>query len=141
MALDLVSKLPTDLEVLERIYADYSLAFRAVDREQPSRGTKILVPIDIHRLAARLKTDPEELFGRLYYHLDRKYRYQQENGSFVHLFAFTAGTDRHCINFPYLSAILAEYRAENRRNSWALGVAVGSLWISLAALGAQILGQ
>ena len=139
-ALDLMGKLPTDLQVFERIYAEYAAAFRSFKREEPSRSSKIYVPIDIPRIASLLGTDADELFGRLYYHLDHKYRYQQENGSFVHLFAFALGSERHCINYPYLAAILSEHRLEDRRNSWALWLAIVSLAVSLVALGSDLLG-
>jgi len=34
------------------------------------------VPIDVRAVASRLKTKPELLFGRLYYHLESKHRYK-----------------------------------------------------------------
>ena len=136
-----MSKLPTDLEILEVIYKDYSAAFQDFKLEAPSRASKIYVPIDVEQIAARLHTDAHELFGRLYYHLDHVYRYKQEDGALVQLFAFAVSTDRHCINYPYLAAILAERRSHYRREFLAIGVSLLSLAVALGALAAQLAGR
>lgn len=135
-----MAKLPTDLEVFECIYAEYANAFRDFSREQPSRSAKIYVPIDIVHVAVRLGTDAHELFGRLYYHLDHKFRYKQDDGSFVHLFAFAVGDDRHCINYPYLAAVLSEHRLEDKRNKWALRLSIMSLILAAGAIVARFVG-
>lgn len=132
-------QLPTDLKILECLYAMYADTFREFSRENPTRDAKIYVPIDVRRVAQSLKTDPHVLFGRLYYHLDHKYRYDQENGARVHLFAFQTGNDRHCINYPYLAAILSEQRTEHRRNLWAIVLSIISLILALASIIAQVI--
>jgi hypothetical protein len=63
--------------------------------EEPSRSSKIYVPIDISRISRKLKVDPDTVFGRLYYHLDKKHGHKQADGSSVHLFMLSAGQDRH----------------------------------------------
>jgi hypothetical protein len=98
------------------------------------------MPIDVPALAEKLGTNPDELFGRLYFHLDNKYQYQKSDNSFVHLFALQAGGDRNCINFPYLAAVLSEHRSEHRRNLLSIGLSVLSLIIALSALLLQFLG-
>jgi hypothetical protein len=137
-ALGLMSKLPTDLQVLENIYRMYAKDFKTFSRDEPSRAAKIYVPIDVAAVAKRLDTDAHELFGRLYYHLDHKYRYRQDDGSFVHLFAFAVGNDRHCINYPYLAAVLSALRQEDSRNAWSLRFSILSLILAAAAIVAQI---
>lgn len=132
-------KLPTDLKILEHIYAAYADAFRNFVREEPNRSAKIYVPIDVRQIADRLRTDPYILFGRLYHHLNHKYRYKEDDGSEVHLFAFQVGGDRHCINYPYLAGILAEHRAERRRNLWALGISIVAVVVASASMVAQII--
>lgn len=129
-----MSKLPTDFEVLECIYRMYAGAFANFPKEQPSRSAKIYVPIEVEAVAANLKTDAHELFGRLYYDLDHRYRYKNDDGSLVHLFAFKVGNERHCINYPYLAGVLAEKRAEKKRESWSLWLSLISLGVALAAL-------
>lgn len=129
-----MSKIPTDLKVLECIYGMYATDFARLPKEQPTRSAKIYVPIDVDLVAGKLKTDGHELFGRLYYDLDHRYRYKQDDGSSVHLFAFKVGNDRHCINYPYLAGVLAEKRSEDKSNRWSLGLSLTSLGVALAAL-------
>lgn len=136
-----MSKLPTDLKILKVIYKDYAAAFQDFKLELPSRVSKIYVPIDVDHIASRLHTDAHELFGRLYYHLDHVYRYKQDDGLLVQLFAFAVSTDRHCINYPYLAAILAERRSQHRRELWAVGLSLVSLVVALGALAAQLAGK
>lgn len=125
---------PSDLKILDGIYRMYSSDFAKAPKEQPERSAKIYVPIDVDAVAARHKTDSHELFGRLYYDLDHRYRYKQDDGSSVHLFAFRVGGDRHCINYPYLAGILSEKQAEDRRNKWSLWISLISLGVAVAAL-------
>lgn len=132
-----MNKLPTDIAILECIYGLYAEAFRHFPKEQPDRSAKIYVPIDVDAVASRLETDPHELFGRLYYDLDHRYRYKQDDGSSVHLFAFKVGADKHCINYPYLAGVLSEKRADDKRNKWSLLLSLFSLAIALATLIAQ----
>lgn len=108
-------------------------------RELPNgkRENDPYMHISVRDVAAVLKCSPELLFGRLYYHLDAKYRYKQEGGAEVHLFAMKVGDTMHCIHFPYLAATLAEHDAEHSRFAW-------TLWLSIAALvlsGASIIAQ
>ena len=135
---NLMNKLPTNLKVLECIYSEYKKDFHKISRDDPEGISKIYVPIDVRHIAQKLGTDEYELFGRLYYQLDQKYRYKQDNGSLVHLFAFKVGKDPHCINYPYLAAVLSEYRTEDKRNRWALWISVGSLALAGASIIAQI---
>jgi hypothetical protein len=136
-----MSKIPTDLQILERIYADYAATFRSYSDEAQTRNNVNYVPIDVNDLASKLKTHPNELFGRLYYHLDHKYRYKQDGGGSVHLFTLAIAGDRHCIHFPYLAALLAERRTEHRRNFFSIVISIVSLMVALAALLAQFSAQ
>ncbi len=133
-----MTRLSTDREILERIYSDYASAFHKVKLAEDNDSSKIYVPIDIQAIAKSLDNDAHVLFGRLYYHLDHKYRHKQDNGALVHLFAFKVGDERHCINYPYLAAVVSEYRehhSSGRKNFW---LAMAALVLSLVAILAQI---
>jgi hypothetical protein len=60
-----VSKLPTDREVLKRIYDMYEPSYPGA---RPGENDPY-VAVDLAAVAARLRCKPELLFGRLYYHL------------------------------------------------------------------------
>jgi hypothetical protein len=49
--------------------------------------------------------DVDSIFGRLYYYLDAKHRYEQPGGASVDLFTWQAGDDPNCVHFPYLEAL------------------------------------
>lgn len=69
-------RVPTDLEILNVIYEQYYDEFSSYDKNSPTRSSKIYVPIDIGAIARRLH-DGDIVFGRLYYHLEKKYGYQR----------------------------------------------------------------
>jgi len=104
--------IPTDLEILEEIHemyiSDYLLNIKG-------REAKIFVPIDCLRVARNLGTDGNIIFGRLYYDLDKRYGYKKNETSIVHFFSLKVGEDRHCINFPMLSSVLAGLINENKK--------------------------
>jgi hypothetical protein len=95
--------------------------------------------IDVSAVAKRLNCKPELLFGRLYYYLDAKHRYKQDNGSLVCLFYFNLQGKRHCVHFPFLASILAGHDDEHRKQSWSLALSFVALVLSVAAIVAQVL--
>ena len=95
----------SDRVILKKIYNLYLSDFKSFDEE--TRISKIYVPIDCEFIAKKLNMDPEIVFGRLYYHLEKKHGYKNSNGV-VNFFRIKIDKDRHVINFPLLSAILAE---------------------------------
>lgn len=133
-----MKKLSTDREILESIYSEYAGAFSKTSLAGDKDSSNIYVPIDVRTIAQRLDNDAHVLFGRLYYHLDHKFRYKQDNGALVHLFAFKVADERHCINYPYLAAILSEYREQHSSNRKSFWLAVAALVLSLGAIVAQI---
>ncbi|MGD2132722.1 MAG: hypothetical protein PVI23_08010 [Maricaulaceae bacterium] len=128
-----MSKLPTDLKLLDAIYTKYYDDFCAFTDENKNRSTKIWVPIDIETLAKRFGTDPDMIFGRLYYHLRGKYR-QPMGDEVLEFFQMRIGGDRHCVNFPFLASVLADLREERRRFVVATRIAALSLVISLVSI-------
>jgi len=106
---------PTDRELLKKIYDRYYAEFIAYDEENKNRSSKNYVPIDCEKIAKELKIDMDIVFGRLYYHLNKKYGYTQEDGGKVHLFAMRVGGDIHVVHYPLLSAVLAELEQSSYR--------------------------
>jgi hypothetical protein len=124
-------KLITDRKILKVIYDRYYDEFCSYVKGEPSRGSKIYVPIDCAEIAKKLKVDNDIIFGRLYYHLDKKYRYKQDDGSSVHLFTLKIGKDKHAVNFPLLSAVVADLQQSYFRFSLPLLISLFALLISI----------
>lgn len=128
----LKKKIPTDLEILEEIYNQTYDRFASFDKENPDRKTKIFVPFDLEGIADKLNVDGDIIFGRLYYHLNKKYGYRKKNNTTVSIYA-TIGGDGHSINLPLVASVLADLRSENKKFRIATGIAVLSLIISIIA--------
>ena len=129
-----MKRLPTDLKILNAIYDRYYDTFADFTKDDNSRSVKIYVPIDIKELAKNLKVDGDIIFGRLYYHLEKKHGYRQDDGSLVSFFSMGVGGDRHCVNFPLLASVLADLRQENRKFRIATAIAILALIISIVSL-------
>jgi hypothetical protein len=125
---------PSDISILNRIYNNYYKEFTAFSKEKPNRQTKILIPIDIIKLADDLKVDVDIVFGRLYYDLEKRYGYKREDGTNVHFFSLAAGNELHCVNFPYLASVLANMRDEQKKYRVSTGIAILSLVISVVSI-------
>jgi hypothetical protein len=94
--------------------------------------------IDVAKVAARLGCKSELLFGRLYYHLDAKYRYKQDDGARVDLFHLNIQDKGPAVHFPYLASILAGLEEEHRKLFWSMVFSVTALILSLISLAANI---
>jgi hypothetical protein len=126
--------IPTDLQILDAIYKRYHQTFRNFVKTQSDRSTKIYVPIDIKAIAETLGVDGDIVFGRLYYHLENKYGYTKGDGSRVHLFTLDEiPGERHCINFPLMTSILAGLQDERSRYETANGLSALAILVALAA--------
>jgi len=78
-----MKKLPTDLQILNAIYNRYYDKFKSFSKNDLARSSKIYIPIDTAKIAKRFGVDVDIIFGRLYYHLEPKYGYQNPNGTKV----------------------------------------------------------
>ncbi|MCU1307050.1 MAG: hypothetical protein JWN45_1745, partial [Acidobacteriaceae bacterium] len=103
-------------------------------KESPFRDSKIYVPVDLVSIATKCSVDPDIIFGRLYFHLNKKHGYKNDDGSLVHLFTLKAGKDKHCVNFPLLASLLAELQHENKKFVLATTLAITSLALSILSI-------
>ena len=125
---------PTDRKILRLIHDKYYQDFCDYSDQQPSRSCKIYVPIDCQEIAKDLSIDPDIIFGRLYYHLNRKYGYTNDDNTNVHLFSLKTGSDKHTVQFPLLSAVLSEKSLDETRFMWSLIMSASAVTISLFSL-------
>ncbi|MEW6353281.1 MAG: hypothetical protein AB1469_03130 [Pseudomonadota bacterium] len=133
-----MNTLPTDREILKYIYKMYEPSYPGKEPGQDRGKNDPYMPINIHDVAARIGCTPEMIFGRLYYHLNAKYRYSH-NDTWVNLFSISVGSERHCVNFPYLAAILAEKNLEHKQQLWSLSIAIIALALSIASIVVQLI--
>ena len=133
-----MNKLPTDREVLKCIYEMYESSYPCVQPGSARGENDPYLAIDIPAVAEKLKCKSELLFGRLYYHLDFKHRYKQDDGALVSLFYLKGGEKRYAVHFPYLAAILAGHDQEHRKQLWSLGLSIVALVLSVASLAVNL---
>jgi hypothetical protein len=133
-----MKNLPTDLQILNYIYDTYYKQFIEFSKDNPTRSASIFVPINIEMIANNFGVHVDIIFGRLYYHLEKKYGYQNKNGTGVPFFALKVGSDKYCINFPYMASVLANLRDKEEkdklttsRSTWALLIAAISVIVSI----------
>lgn len=127
-------KIPSDKKILEFIFKYYSKDFEKYDVDPDIREKKIYVPIDCSLIAEKLKTNGDIVFGRLYYHLEKKYGFKQDDGTRVPFFTLAAGRDVRCVHFPLLVSVLADLQQDSRRFWSAFIVSFISLIVSVVAL-------
>jgi len=126
--------IPTDLRILDAIYQRHYDEYVRYSRGDGSRSTKIYMPVDIEKIAQDLKVDEDIVFGRLYYHLEHKYGYKQDDGTSVSFFALRIGEDTHCVNFPLMASVLADLQDQSRRHNVAIWIAVASFCVSVISV-------
>jgi len=126
--------LPTDLKILNVIYEEYYDTFISFSKNNSDRNAKNYIPVDIKLIAQKLGVDVDIIFGRLYYHLEQKYGYSRSDGSKVAFFALIIGSDNNCINFTYMSSVLAKLRDREKKYSTAKNIAIFSLVIAISSL-------
>ena len=107
--------IPTDEDLLDEIYRRNLKAFSAFSEENKTRSSKIWMPIDIEALGRKFRCDPDLIFGRLYYHFNQKYASTTGDGDAVNFFNMRLGQDRHVVNFPLLTSVLADLQDSRKR--------------------------
>jgi hypothetical protein len=124
---------------MEEIYKRYYQPFATYTKQNSTRQVKVMVPIDVQALADHFGLDVDIIFGRIYYHLNNKYSFKNDDGSKVNFFTFESGTEKHLIQFPLLAshiAALQEERNKFQKSFWlsiiAVAISVLSLLFSLA---------
>lgn len=123
-----MARLHTDREILRCIFDMY-------EGQYPKGGDPWL-PIDVQAVARQLKCSPELLFGRLYHDMGNRFRYVDVDTRTA-LFELQVGKVRHCVNFPYSVALLAEKESQNRREMWALALSILALIVAIASAAVQ----
>lgn len=131
--------IPTDETLLSIIYKENLKAFSEWSEENKTRVTKIWVPIDIDALGKKFRCDPDLIFGRLYYHMNEKYGSSTGDGQDVNFFNMRLANDRHVVNFPLLTSVLADLQDNRKRFIISTRLAALSLVVSAISIGIAVL--
>ena len=131
--------IPTDEHLLAMIYKNNLKDFSDWSEDNKTRVAKIWVPIDIESMAKKYRCDPDLIFGRLYYHMNEKYGSRTGDGQDVNFFNMRLANDRHVVNFPLLTSVLANLQDERKRFIISTRLAALSLVISAISIGIAVL--
>lgn len=131
--------IPTDQTLLSEIYKRYLKDFSDWSEENKTRVAKIWVPIDIDSLAKKFRCDPDLIFGRLYYHMNEKYGSTTGDGQDVNFFNMRLANDRHVVNFPLLTSVLADLQDNRKKFVISTRLAALSLVVSALSIGIAVL--
>jgi hypothetical protein len=129
-----MNKLPTDRAILKCIFDTYNFEYPGVKDASGRGANDPHMLIDIPTIAKQLGCTSELLFGRLYYHLDEKYRYKQDDGAKVELFLLNFRNKGPAVRFPFLASILAGLEEEHRKLFWSMVFSITALILSLISL-------
>ncbi len=128
-----MKKIPSDLEILKAIYKRYNTSYKEYAQKEPDRITRVRVPIDIGKVAEDCGVQEDMIFGRLYYHFNKKYSYMDENGNRTTFFS-SLKFEGLSVNFPLVLSILADLEHENKSFNTVITVSALALGISILAL-------
>lgn len=128
-----MKKIPSDFEIISEIYNRYEDTFKSYSTEDPEKITRIRVPIDINKVANACGVSEGMIFGRLYYHFNKKYSYTDEEGHRITFFA-SVKFDGLSVNFPMVASVLADLKMEQRKFRFATALALVSLILSTISL-------
>ncbi|MEM1087663.1 MAG: hypothetical protein AAFZ74_09830 [Pseudomonadota bacterium] len=131
--------IPTDETLLATIYARYLKSFSEWSDDNKTRVAKIWVPIDIDALGKKFRCDPDLIFGRLYYHMNEKYGSKTGDGQEVNFFNMRLANDRHVVNFPLLTSVLADLQDNRKRFIISTRLAALSLVVSAISIGIAVM--
>jgi len=125
--------IPTDLEIIEDIYYRYHDDFRKYAKKEPDRIARIRVPIEVEDVAEACGVEEDMIFGRIFYHFNKKYSYTDTKGE-VTTFFTTEKFEGLSVCFPLVASVLADKYAEKKQQETQLfisGIAVALAIIAL----------
>jgi hypothetical protein len=128
-----MEEIPTDFEILEDIYYRYYDEFRTYAKKEPDRIARIRVPIDVEEVANACGVEEDMIFGRIFYHFNKKYSYKDEKGEITTFFT-TDKFEGLSVNFPLVASILADMHAQKKRKDTFTLISGTAIAISLIAL-------
>ncbi|MFP8488672.1 hypothetical protein ACKGJO_06170 [Gracilimonas sp. Q87] len=133
-----MSRIPTDFEIMEELYERYYDSFRKYAKEEPDRIARSRVPINVQEIASACGVEEDMIFGRIFYHFNKKYSYKDEKGR-VTTFFVTDKFEGLSVNFPLVASVLADLKHEKKQNDTLFIISSCALACSIFALIVAIL--
>ncbi|NGP87410.1 hypothetical protein [Fodinibius halophilus] len=128
-----MDNIPTDFEILEDIYYRYYDEFRRYAKKEPDRIARIRVPIEVEEVAEACGVEKDMIFGRIFYHFNKKYSYKNEKGEITTFFS-TEKFEGLSVNFPLVASVLSDMYAEKKRRDTFTILSGSAIAISVIAL-------
>ncbi len=128
-----MDEIPTDFEILEDIYFRYYDEFRKYAKKEPDRVARIRVPVDVEEVAEACGVEEDMIFGRIFYHFNKKYSYTDSQGDITTFFT-TDKFEGLSVNFPLVASVLADKYAEKKREDTFNILSGSAIAISVVAL-------
>lgn len=128
-----MNHIPTDLEIIEDIYFRYYDSFKRYATDEPDRIARIRVPINIQEVADACNVPEDMVFGRMFYHFNKKYSYKDEKGRITTFFV-TDKFEGLSVNFPLVASVLADLRQEKKQTDVLIALASSSMGLSIIAI-------
>jgi hypothetical protein len=113
----------TDLKIMDAVLKECYFEFK-------KDNTKYYAVFDLRKVSKKLNIDYGILWGRFYYHLNKKYKGNIEKSELFYPFE-GENRDLCSIHFPLLSSIVADKRDEYFRFTVPLYLSVGFSVLSL----------
>ncbi|MBO6586870.1 MAG: hypothetical protein JJ953_12250 [Gracilimonas sp.] len=128
-----MDQIPTDLEIIEDIYYRYYDEYKKYAKDEPDRIARIRVPVNIQEIADACGVDEDMIFGRLYYHFNKKYSYKNEDGD-ITTFFMSEKFEGLSVNYPLVSAVLADLSSEKKRTTLFITISAVAVMLSVVAV-------
>jgi len=128
-----MERIPTDYEILEEIYYRYYEEYRKYAKEEPDRIARIRVPVNVREVAGACGVEEDMIFGRIFYHFNKKYSYKDEKGN-ITTFFIADKFEGLSVNFPLVASILADMKNEKKQTDVLLMVSGAAVVTSVISL-------
>lgn len=128
-----MSRIPTDLEIAEELYDRYYNSFRKYAKDEPDRIARIRVPINVREVADAIGVEEDMIFGRIFYHFNKKYSYTDDKGN-ITTFFITDKFEGLSVNFPLVASVLADLREDRKKTEQFMFISLGAFIFSMIAL-------
>lgn len=125
--------IPTDLEILEDIYFRYYDEYKKYAKDEPDRIARIRVPINIKEVAEACGVEEDMIFGRMFYHFNKKYSYKNERGD-ITTFFMSDKFEGLSVNYPLVSSVIADLSMEKKRMAVYVTLSSVAILLSIVAI-------